>query len=416
LRIVWPVYTVIARFISIIRGVLENMNLRQRRGISNAVMVGVVVVIIVIAAVAAGYAVSTGGKTTTVTATTTPIASTTTIVTTVPTSSTSTSMTSKYKLALVLGGDETDDGFNAAAIQTAELMQNVLGWQVSISRDVQYAQQGQVLASYAQEGYTVVWAHGGQFLTSTIFTNSSVESKYPNTLFIQSPGPSAIELKYSGINLTKNIVVLGPSFQVTGYYLAGVLAAKMTQTKNVAVVIGEWYDYLSEEFYAFEAGVNATNPAVKVYASVPGTWSDPNTGYSVATTLIQQDHVDILANIADATGRGVVAAAQFDNVSVIGTVEDQVDLAPYNTMTSVEANFTQFIQPVIQSVMQSSFGITFGGKVVEMNLGYLSPYHNYNTTIPASVQTLVSNTATQIASGQITVPQIIKNSPPSGPS
>jgi len=296
------------------------------------------------------------------------------------------------------------------------MIQSVFGWQVSISRDVQYAQQGQVLASYAQEGYNVVWAHGGQFLTSTIFTNSSVESQYPNTLFIQSPGPSATELHYSGVNLTKNIVVLGPSFQVTGYYLAGVLAAKMTQTKNVAVVIGQWYDYLSEEFYAFEAGVNATNPNVKVYASVPGTWSDPNTGYSVATALIQQNHVDIIANIADATGRGVVAAVQFNNASVIGTVEDQVALAPYNTMTSVMANFTAFLQPVIQSVMQGTFSSNYAGKVVEMNLGYIGPYHNYNNTIPASVQALVSNTATQIASGQITVPQIIKSNPPSGPT
>ena len=377
-----------------------------------------IVLIIIVAGVGAVY-LATMAQPTTITETST-VVTTSTLATTSTMSATPTTATSatgsKYKLALVLGGDETDYGFNAAAVQTAQMIQSVFGWQVSISRDVQYAQQGQVLASYAQQGYNVVWAHGGQFLTSTIFTNSSVESHYPNTLFVQSPGPSATELHYAGINLTKNIVVLGPSFQVTGYYLAGVLAAKMTQTKNVAVVIGQWYDYLSMEFYAFQAGVNSTNLGVKVYASVPGTWSDPNTGYSVATALIQQKHVDIIANIADATGRGVISAAQLNNVSIIGTVQDQVVLAPFNTMTSVMANFTAFMQPVIQSVMQGSFSTSFAGKVVEMNLGYLSPYHNYNSTIPAAVQALVSNTATQIASGQLTVPQIITANPPTSVS
>ena len=348
----------------------------------------------------------------TVTITTTPPTKTTTTTTTSKPTTTTTTSAHQYKLALVLGGDETDDGFNAVAIGAAQLIQSLYGWQVSISRDVAYSDQDRILATYAQQGYDVVWAHGGQFLGSTVFGN--ISSKYPNVIFVQSPGPSATELKYANTNLTKNMVVLGPSFQVTGYYLAGVLAGQMTKTGAVGVVIGQWYDYLSEEFYAFQAGVNSTHNNVKVYARVAGTWADPNTGFQIAQTLITTQHVDIIAQIADATGRGVISAAQQYNVSIIGTVADQANLAPSITMTSVMMNTSEFIDSVIVHVMNGSFS-AIGGTVINMNLGYLAPYHSYDATIPQSVKDLIVTTQTQIAQGSITVPEIITTNPPPDP-
>ncbi|MDG7002220.1 MAG: BMP family ABC transporter substrate-binding protein, partial [Nitrososphaerota archaeon] len=366
------------------------MKLNNRRGISTATMVVVMAIIVVIAIAGAAAVYYVFPRTTTVT---------------IPVSTTSTTSTTthQYKLALVVGGDETDDGFNAVAIQAAQLIQTLYGWQVSISRDVAYSDQDRVLATYAQEGYDVVWAHGGQFLGSTVFGN--ISKIYPNTIFIQSPGPSATELQYANTNLTKNMVVLGPSFQVKGYYLAGVLAGEMTKTGAVAVVIGQWYDYLSQEFYAFQAGVNSTHNNVKVYARVAGTWADPSTGFQIAQTLITQQHVDVIAQIADATGRGVISAAQQYNISIIGTVADQANLAPSITMTSVMMNTTAFIDYVIQSVMHGTFN-TIGGTVINMDLGYLAPYHYYDSTVPQSVKQLVSSTQTQIAQGSITVPEL----------
>ena len=227
------------------------------------------------------------------------------------------------------------------------------------------------------------------------------------SLFIMTP-------TYDGDNLTSNVVAVGAGYQATGYYLAGVLAGKMTKTNATGVIIGQWFAALSFEFYAYQAGVHSVNPSAKVYLTVPGTWSDPTIGYQDAQTMISTDHVDILVPIADATGRGVIAAATVANISLIGTVEDQVTLAPSNMMTSVLLNTTAFMQMVVQHILNNSWS-QIGGKVIDMNLGSLAPFHAYDSIIPASVKTLLAETSAGIDNGTIQVPFTYTQNPPVTP-
>ncbi len=366
------------------------LRLETKRGISTAVA-AVAIAVIVVAGAAAVYLAS---------------GFTTTVVTRTVTNTTSalTTPQRQYKLALVVGGDETDAGFNAMAIQAAQYINTKYGWNVSISRDVAYSDQARVITTYAQAGYDLVWTHGGQFIGTT----EGIAKNFPNVHFALSP-------TYAQDNLTANMVGLGPSFQVTGYYQAGVLAGKMTKTNAVAVVIGQWYDYLSMEFYAFQAGAQSANPYIKVYARVAGTWADPSLGFQIAQTLIQTQHVDIIAQIADATGRGVITAAQQHNVSIIGTVGDQAVLAPTITMTSVMLNTTGFIQPIVQKIVSGTWS-QIGGKVLSQDLGFLAPFHYYDSVIPQSVKTLLAQTLQGIDSGTIKVPQTVTQNPPPDPA
>jgi len=193
-----------------------------------------------------------------------------------------------------------------------------------------------------------------------------------------------------------------------------VLSGKMTKTNAVGVVIGQWFAALSYEFYAYRAGVNSANPTAQVYLTVPGTWSDATIGYQDATTMINTDHVDVLVPIADTTGLGVIAAATATNTTLIGTVLDQVELSPQNMMTSVLLNMTAFIQPVIQHVMNGTWS-QIGGKVQDLNLGYLGPFHAYDTIIPTAVKQLLNQTAAGIANGTVKVPFNNTQSPPTTP-
>ena len=219
---------------------------------------------------------------------------------------------------------------------------------------------------------------------------------------------------YDGDNLSSNVVAVGAGYQATGYYLAGVLAGKMTRTNATGVIIGQWFAALSFEFYAYQAGVHSSNPSALVYLTVPGTWCDPTIGYEDAQTMISTDHVDILVPIADATGRGVIAAATVANVSIIGTVEDQVALAPSDMMTSVLLNTTAFMQLVIQHILNGTWS-DIGGKVIDMNLGSLAPFHAYDSLIPTSVKTLLAQTIEGIDNGTIQVPFTYTQNPPTTP-
>jgi len=259
------------------------------------------------------------------------------------------------------------------------------------------------MTSYAQEGYNVIWADGNQFIGTT----EAIAAQFPHVYFIMTP-------TYDGDNITKNVVALGAQNQATGYYLAGVLSGKMTHTNAVGVIIGQWFAALSYEFYAYQAGVHSVNPSAQVYLTVPGTWSDPTIGYQAAQTMINTNHVDILVPIADTTGLGVIAAATVSNVTLIGTVLDQVVLAPTSMMTSVLLNMTAFIQPVIEHIIDGTWS-QIGGQVQDLNLGYLGPFHAYDSIIPSSVKTLLNATAAGIANGTIQVPFNNTQSPPTTP-
>jgi len=364
---------------------------------SATVAAAAVIVVIIVAAVALAIVIPSKTTTTTVTAT----SSTSSISTTSMTTTSITSTGAKYKLALLVGGDTTDDGLNDQGVLVAQWIHSQYGWNVSISQDVAYSDQGAVMTSYAQEGYNVIWTDGNQFIGTT----EAIAAQNPKVDFIMTP-------TYDYDNITSNVVALGAQNQATGYYLAGVLSGKMTKTNAVGVIIGQWFAALSYEFYAYQAGVKSANPSAQVYLTVPGTWSDATIGYQDAQTMITTDHTDILVPIADTTGLGVIAAATASNTTLIGTVLDQVVLSPQDMMTSVLLNMTAFIQPVIQHVMAGTWS-QIGGQIQNLNLGSLGPFHAYASVIPTSVQLLLNQTSAGIVSGTIKVPFNNTSSPPS---
>jgi basic membrane protein A len=364
------------------------MQIENRNAISNVVVAAIVIVVLVVAV--AGVVIATS-KTSTTT------------VTTFSSSSTSTTPSSQYKLALLVGGDTTDDGLNDQGVQVAQWIGATYGWTVSISQDVAYSSEGALMTSYAQQGYNVIWTDGNQFIGTT----EAIAAQFPHVYFIMSP-------TYDGDNITSNVVALGAQNQANGYYLAGVLAGKMTKTNATGMILGQWDAEQSFEFYAYQAGVHSSNPSAQVYLTVPGTWGDPTIGYEDAETMINTNHVDILVPIADTTGLGVISAATITNTTLIGTVLDQVDLSPTDMMTSVLLNMTAFIQPVIQHILAGTWS-QIGGQVENLQLGSLAPFHAYDSIIPTSVKTLLNQTAAGIASGTIQVPYTYTANPPTTP-
>ncbi|HTY46524.1 MAG TPA: BMP family ABC transporter substrate-binding protein [Methanomassiliicoccales archaeon] len=342
------------------------MRIKDLQAVSTAVVAIVVVIIVIIAAAAIGLSLNNSGSKSTTT----------------------------HKLALLVGGDTTDNGLNAQGVQIAQMVGARYGWTVSISQDVPYSSQGAIMTSYAQEGYDVIWADGNQFIGTT----EGIAAQFPNTHFIMTP-------TYYTDNITSNLVALNANAQATGYYLAGVLCAEMTKTHAVGMILGQWTAQQSFEFYAFQAGVHYNNNTTKVYLTVAGDWGKPQLGADEANAMINTNHVDIIAPIADATGLGAISAAVIagPNIGVIGTVLDQYVLAPFNMMTSVLLNTSAFIIPVIEHINNGTFS-QIGGQIQSMQLGSLGPFHQWAAKIPSSVQSLLNTTAAGIANGTIHVP------------
>ncbi len=314
----------------------------------------------------------------------------------VPTKSPRLSIAPPYEAALVLGGDETDLGFSYVAIQGINALETIYGWNIDISRQVAYPDQYRVVSDYADAGYDVVFCVGGQFIETIYF--AGIAEQYNDTLFVQIPGLNPYA------PCPNNVVGLHPAFQTEGHYLAGVLAGLMTATNRLAVVFGEWYEYLSMEFYAFKAGVESVNDDAIVYCRVAGTWGDAAIGKQITKSLIETKMVDIVVQVADTTGRGVISACQEAGIAVIGTVGDQYSLAPDNTMTSIGMNTTLMMDLIAQYVENGTAMEELGGLSWDLPIGnFLYPYHNF--LIPQSVHDQVEDAKAGIADGSIVVPR-----------
>ncbi|MHA2313652.1 MAG: BMP family lipoprotein [Candidatus Thorarchaeota archaeon] len=295
-----------------------------------------------------------------------------------------------YKAAIVMGGDETDLGFSYMAIQGAYRLRDKYGWEIDISRQVQFADQSRVVSDYAASGYDVIFCVGGQFIPTTYF---EVATQYNDTFFVQIPGLNEY------VPAPDNLVGLHPSFQTVGHYLAG-----------------EWYEYLSMEFYAFKAGVESVNTGADVLCRVAGTWGDAAIGYQITESLIQTKDADIIVQIADTTGRGVISACQDNNVTVIGTVGDQATLAPNVTMTSIGMDTPYLMEMVAQHMINGTFLSDLGGTSWELPIGnYLYPFHQFEDIIPQSVKDLLAQVEQDIADGTIVVPRTVTEDPPADP-
>ena len=310
------------------------------------------------------------------------------IVTTIVMSSNLIVLGSPLKVALIVGGDEADLGFSYMAILGAQAIATEYpDWTVSISKLVSFVEQRAVAAQYGDEGYDLVYVVGGQFQVMMYGYDGldPIPELYPNTFWVMIPG--------GGYSPFQNMAELGPTFQIVGHYLAGILVGEMTTTRNVGTVYGEYYPYTSMECNAFIAGVHSVDPSIVVHNREVGAWDDPSLGYSLAEALIVNHDVDIIVHVADFSGRGVISACVDYDKMVIGCVADQWELAPDNMLTSILAEIPKFMDMILQSILGGGF---LGYQSIEIDLSGLASFHNFDPLVPQDVKDLLAASAALI--------------------
>jgi len=310
------------------------------------------------------------------------------IVTTIVMTSNLIVLGSPLKVALIVGGDEADLGFSYMAILGAQAIATEYpDWTVSISKLVSFVEQRVVAAQYGDEGYDLVYVVGGQFQVMIYGYDGldPIPELYPDTFWVMIPG--------AGYSPFENMAALGPTFQIVGHYLAGILVAEMTTTRNVGTVYGEYYPYTNMECNAFIAGVHSVDPSIVVYNREVGAWDNPSLGSSLAEALIVTHDVDIIVHVADYSGRGVISACVDYDIIVIGSVADQWELAPDNMLTSVLMDIPRFMDMIVQSILGGGF---LGYMSIEIDLSGLAPFHNLDPLVPQDVKDLLAASAALI--------------------
>ena len=206
-------------------------------------------------------------------------------------------------------------------------------------------------------------------------------------------------------------------------FLAGYLAAGMSETKTVATFGGQPYPSVTIFMDGFVDGVAKYNEdnsdSVKVLgwdkATQKGSFSETFEDKGVGTSLTDgfiAGGADIILPVAGPVGEGALASAsQHEGVKVIWVDSDgflQPNLAQYKDLilTSVMKEIGQSVFDVIDTTSTGDFDATPYVGTLKNGGVSLAPYHDLESAVPAELQKQIDGLKEQIISGDLVVDSV----------
>ena len=253
---------------------------------------------------------------------------------------------------------------------------------------------------FAEAGYDVVVTVGDDASAATYTT----AGQYPAVYFIGADQHTSAEE-----NNLPNIVRLDFRENQLGF-LAGAMAAAMSQTGRVGAVCGS-DAWLPMKLYGdgFLAGAIYINPQVKATVSyhseggVNASLNDPGWGEAAATSLIDEG-ADAIFATGGTTGSSALDAAASHGAYVIGAEIDQFIALPGaapRMLTSVLKLITPGVLDLLRAARDAQensgpfrTGIYYG------QIDY-APYHELAGEIPENVKQQMASLPQALLSGEI---------------
>jgi len=188
-------------------------------------------------------------------------------------------------------------------------------------------------------------------------------------------------------------------------YLAGALAAHMSQSGIIAAVLGtDLVPPVVAFKEGYEAGARATNPDIEIISTYhPGgmdvAFVDAEWGAATTKQAIDQG-ADVIFGAGGITGNGALQeVASHEGLFCIGVDTDQWETLPAAhpcLISSAMKLITPSVVGLIEAASDGEFpgGNYFGGSG-------LAPFHDFEDVIPAEVQEDLVNIKTGLDDGSI---------------
>lgn len=203
-------------------------------------------------------------------------------------------------------------------------------------------------------------------------------------------------------------------------FLAGYLAAGMSETGVVATYGGEPYPSVTIFMDGFVDGVAKYNEDNDTDVKALGwdkdkqdgqftnTFDEIGVGESTTEGFIA-NNADVILPVAGPVGEGSLSAAsKHDGVSVIwvdsdGFMQENLDKYKDLIMTSVMKEIGQSVFDVIEATESGSFSADPYVGTLENGGVSLAPFHAFEDKVPAELQTKLDELTEQITSGDLVV-------------
>jgi basic membrane protein A and related proteins len=298
-------------------------------------------------------------------------------------------------IAILTPEEGTDYGWNQQGVEAAKAAAKATGVEVVLAQGLGYGDVRPTLRELAEEGASLLIAHASGYNTSA--PEIAKELNVPVAI-VDTPNA-----------LTKGLIADYTLSGHEGAYLAGRLAAKMTRTKAVGIVVSGEPPSWNSQSAAFAEGVKAENPDVKItYAVIgPAAYSDAAGGKRVTESVIASG-ADIIFGQGNGSSFGMLQAvettkaADGGKVYFIDVIGDKSPIDKGFLLSSVVWNIT----PVYTAMINDLKADTFGTKSYSIGVKDDSVKLLKTPAIPDNVWSEVQAVREDIISGKIKVEPI----------
>lgn len=298
-----------------------------------------------------------------------------------------------YRLAAVFPGTITDADYNTLGHIGITAVQEELDVDIAFSETVAVPDVDRVMREYIDDGFNIIFTHGGQFLSQTI----ELASEFPNVNFIAEADAEIADLP-------PNVWVIVRNMEI-GAYGAGAVAAKLTRSGKIGYVTGLSLPFSYAEAHAIEQAIADLGLDVTMTPVWAGDFNDPGKARELAETLIG-DGNDVLVSSLNLGTLGVFEAAKNadSKILVIAKYTDKSEFAPDNYVTSALYDFAQPLTDLVGNIMNGDSGGNYH-LGFDTGIGLQLPLLNASEELSSEAEMLLQ----QMISGEI---EVVKNTEP----
>lgn len=316
---------------------------------------------------------------------------------------------SPVRLGLVIdSGTEDDRGFNQSSLEGAESAATELGYDFTYLTSRSTNDYDAQIANLVQQEKDIIITVGFRMGDAT----SKAAQRHPDTTFIVVdnaffPGSGCSEEVancYTEEGGLENVTsLMFAEDQVA--YLAGVLAACMSETGTIATVAGMEIPPVIRFVTGYNNGARSYDPEVEtLYQYIPD-FDDPETGEVVAQGFILEG-ADVIFGAGGNTGNGGLLAAHAADIMAIGVDVDQYFTFPEVQSALLTSASKRINVAVRNAILDYAAGnLQSGIRISTLENGGigLAPFHDWEERIPQTCKDAVASAEeTIIANPELT--------------
>jgi len=287
----------------------------------------------------------------------------------------------KFRVAFVFVGPVADLGWSYAHDQGRRALEAIPGVETAYQEMVPEGPDAErVIEQYAREGFDMIFATSFGYMDSVM----AVAEKYPNVRFEHA----------TGYKTADNVAIYdGRGYE--GWYLAGMVAGRMTQKNLLGYVAPYPIPEVVRNLNAFTLGARSVNPEVKVRPVWIFSWYNPPAEREAAQALLDAG-ADVIARESDSPEPDKLAEEH--GIYAIGYNAISYDVAPHALLTAPVWNWGVYYKQTVEAAMKGTWkSHAYWGHIADGVID-LAPF---NPKVPQAVQDEVNAAKQKIIAGTL---------------